>query len=86
MLTTILNSRVYREAPIAVSQIRTISSYKPDASCLPLGKKVTALTEAEWPLRVYKAAPIAASQIRTVLSREPDASCLPLGEKATALT
>ncbi|SLM35808.1 hypothetical protein LPUS_05177 [Lasallia pustulata] len=64
---TVLASKVCSVAPVAASQIRTVLSPEPDASCLPSGEKATAKIGPEWPSRVCSVAPVAASQIRTVL-------------------
>ena len=57
-----------------------------DASVLPSGEKVIAVTPFEWLLSVRSAAPELASHSLTVLSFDADASVLPSGKKATAVT
>ena len=66
-----------RAAPVVESQSLTILSHDADASVLPFGKNVTALTILEWPSSVRRVAPVVESQSLTVLSTDADTSILP---------
>ena len=75
-----------RQDPVAISHSRTVLSFDADATSLPSGEKLTALTQSEWPSSVLRQDPVDVSHSRTVSSSDADATSLPSGEKLTALT
>src|SRR3990167_3227120 len=67
------------------SQIITVPSAEPVASCLLSGEKARVVTKSLCP-RVRSFLPVSVFQIITVPSSEPVASCLLSGEKARVVT
>src|SRR5262249_41722235 len=78
--------RAWTQAPLAVSQTRTVLSAEALARRRPSGLKATLWTQSVWPWRARTSSPLAASQTRTVLSAEALARRLPSGLKATLET
>ena len=74
----VLVSSVCSAAPDPASHSLTVLSHDTDASTLPSGEKVTALTGPEWLSNVCSAAPDPVSLSLTVLSCDADASTLPV--------
>ena len=50
-------SRVCRQPPLPVSQIRMVLSLDPEAMQVPSGEKTTEQAELLWPSRVWRQAP-----------------------------